>query len=977
MDPRLTSSVHRVLKDRLHLRSELCEWLRAWDSGGRSARERILERFLSVNSSRSGAEIEATYLGSASLLLSRFTSGLRLGYLVGFCLALHMRCITLLLSALEGDSYMLELVRSGTVVTLMELITMSAGESGSTCVSEKDKNEALRLLALLSRRWVLPKQIVSEYHGLDAITECLQNTIDPAVHAAAEELLVVICCDNAQYLASCVRRLGALLRSTHRETRLSGSRAIRRLLQEPTSCFFLDAVVSSAWSRSAAAAGGGGSDGSISNSDTSNASSDEKGSGGLARVSSGAGEESSINHTELQGKGPGAERMVLLVAPAIAMLPETDSDVQDEGSELVVALLRQSGLMPAVLKCLLQILYITPSAATGAVSAVGRGAAGPGGPQTPALVALRLIEGVIITGSAATLSTMCHVGVVSAIVGSMLNIHSYEVQKLATGLCRALASSFPPARVDLEGILGEELASRLMESTATRDGQIVREFIRDEGLSNAVAVELKARGWDGCIRSDHQLGVASQTAIDPHHQQHQQLYQHQQQQQQQQHQQQQQLQQHQQPQHQQQQQQQQQQQLLRAADLFKETPSTIAEDEPEERLEIGARGPTEPNTAGDDTAEDAVVDAMTVATVDTAADFALGAAKGNGSAIVDAAATVVVAGAEEVADGGNVRTFASQISTLHDENSAGLARRDQRQRRFRFPLSEHELEMYAHSKFGPGTPTAGPRSPDEDREVEQEHALHRPEHHGLQLYVPSRHPRVSRDSSVLYTQHICQDRSLLRNDEKETLEYVKGLPVPPPREFVPTTTEEAIEQASAEALLDIPLKLLPDAVAATYASRHQAALPRPQRPQPRHLQVFLSKEQRAVNRYHRNEELRARKRAQEERRARRAKLQDPTLPITSLLLNGVALDEAAAPLAPPVMLSLAVAAAAQDGLMPRLSRRLLAAVDPGRSAEAADSAQKAPGASSAGGHPGAARKLQPRKPAAKPKQKKRPTKALL
>ncbi len=179
----------------------------------------------------------------------------------------------------------------------------------------------------------------------------------------------------------------------------------------------------------------------------------------------------------------------------------------------------------------------------------------------------------------------------------------------------------------------------------------------------------------------------------------------------------------------------------------------------------------------------------------------------------------------------------------------------------------------------------------------------------------------------MYAQHVCHERSFLPTGEKETLEYVKGLAVPVPQESVPTTTEEALEQTSAQILSEIPLKLLPESVAATYYLRAQTVPKVKRPPQSTLLFSFKSKQEKLALRQQRREELRARKvKAAQERLARQAS--HATDAISPSAYSETSSAFVAPPVAGPALLSLAVDAGTHDGiLMPRLLHRLRGKVD--------------------------------------------------
>lgn len=487
-------SFHRQLKVRLETAENMKTWLKSWDSGSKRVRRRMLEVFLRENRNSSLEQLQYKFSDGLSLVLSRFTSSLRLTYLIGFSLSLQIECIALLLSLMEEKAYMREFLQSGTVLTLMELVTMTHEAQ----VADMDKIKALELLLTIARVGPTPKGIIGDYHGLDAIAECMSNTNNDELHLHATNFLVELATDNPALATSSVGHLATLLRSTHRYTKISACRAMRRLLTDRKSCFFVTPQAANTASTLRPLPG----------SDL----------GGYTSQSS-FGPKSSVNQKDGQpeylekSQKAICDRLLAFIVPAVNLVLEDDGLMQQHGSGLVRDLLKQQGLFVPVIKQLLLVFNTASKKRHISSSGNGGSSTDSSGVESedsmlkhgtkaassttkpfedapaklPAWFILSLFDELVTGGTESVHSTMCHAGVLNAVIGSMLNIHSYEVQKLATKLCRNLSTRFSAARADLESILGPDITARIIKGSEIEDGQVVREFIQDEELHFRVA----------------------------------------------------------------------------------------------------------------------------------------------------------------------------------------------------------------------------------------------------------------------------------------------------------------------------------------------------------------------------------------------------------------------------------------------------------------------------------------------------------
>ena len=91
--------------------------LNSWDTGNRQVRKQILENFLQKYSRQTSATIEADFGNGGSLLLSRFSSFLKVSYRSGFELALQLQVLSTFIVASSGSTYLSELLENGVIVT--------------------------------------------------------------------------------------------------------------------------------------------------------------------------------------------------------------------------------------------------------------------------------------------------------------------------------------------------------------------------------------------------------------------------------------------------------------------------------------------------------------------------------------------------------------------------------------------------------------------------------------------------------------------------------------------------------------------------------------------------------------------------------------------------------------------------------------------------------------------------------------------
>lgn len=225
-----TESTHRALKDRLLTRERLAGWLRRWDEGSRTTRRRMAESFLAENRERGAREMEELHGNSMALLLSRFTAWLRLTYLVGYALNVQIQAIQLLLRSVDDETTMLDFVRGGSIITLMEMLTMGHDRS----VSASCRLRALELLASVTSSHGVTKAILCRYRGMSALKECIALTEDAASFAQIRTLMKNMCTSNPAHSEANAKALLGLLSCAGREEPLSTCIVAKELLDATT-----------------------------------------------------------------------------------------------------------------------------------------------------------------------------------------------------------------------------------------------------------------------------------------------------------------------------------------------------------------------------------------------------------------------------------------------------------------------------------------------------------------------------------------------------------------------------------------------------------------------------------------------------------------------------------------------------------------------------------------------------------------------
>ena len=213
---------------------ELLKLLKRWDGGNRLARKKILENFVHNYSHQTSATIEADFGNGGSLLLSRFSSWLKLNRQTGYLLGLQFQALSTFVTASSGASYLSELVESGATVIALDIV----GGSDSFEVSSEDTYEALSFLRLVASTGRVYKEVLCEADAIAKVVDCLQEQRDVRMCEICRTVLIELGTGNPKYSISVLRGLLRLLPCKNPFARRIGAQVTRMLIspQSPHCC---------------------------------------------------------------------------------------------------------------------------------------------------------------------------------------------------------------------------------------------------------------------------------------------------------------------------------------------------------------------------------------------------------------------------------------------------------------------------------------------------------------------------------------------------------------------------------------------------------------------------------------------------------------------------------------------------------------------------------------------------------------------
>ena len=195
--------------------------LRAWDKGSKSTRLDMLGRIILNYESMTGPQLEAELENTASLLLARISSWLRLTYPLGHSVALQLRAIGVFVAASSGQRFLAEFVEVGGVTTVIAVLNGSA---------EADRHEAVRLLSAVAEAGRHYKEVICEAEGHAQIERLMGDSRDEQLLEDARDLLVALGRGNPTHASAVHRCVLSLLGSSNTVTQRLACAGLRTLL---------------------------------------------------------------------------------------------------------------------------------------------------------------------------------------------------------------------------------------------------------------------------------------------------------------------------------------------------------------------------------------------------------------------------------------------------------------------------------------------------------------------------------------------------------------------------------------------------------------------------------------------------------------------------------------------------------------------------------------------------------------------------
>ncbi|XP_016285295.2 armadillo-like helical domain containing protein 1 isoform X1 [Monodelphis domestica] len=184
--------------------SRLLSFLQEWDKAGSVGRKNILERFIKLNSGKTGPELEQEFSQGASLFLMRLTTWLRLTYMNGTCLEKLLKSIGIFLSAVSCNRYLVEFLEVGGALTLLEIL-------GLEQINDVEKKEAILLLKMIVSCGRKYKELICESYGVRSIAEFMAKSKSEEALEEVQSLLDSLVHGNPKYQHQVYKGLIALM----------------------------------------------------------------------------------------------------------------------------------------------------------------------------------------------------------------------------------------------------------------------------------------------------------------------------------------------------------------------------------------------------------------------------------------------------------------------------------------------------------------------------------------------------------------------------------------------------------------------------------------------------------------------------------------------------------------------------------------------------------------------------------------------
>jgi len=181
---------------------KLSDILKEWDAN-RSQRQNLLTEFLTMTEDKTAIDLANALGHHTSLLFARFIAALRLNY-NNQGVGLLLEAINRFTGATGGLEYVDELIESGTLLTLIEMLSLENP-------TEADKNASIRVVYSISLYGLKYKEIICKVGSIRVICECLAKAKMADLKQNCFFLLDSLVKGNPRYTASIYRALIALL----------------------------------------------------------------------------------------------------------------------------------------------------------------------------------------------------------------------------------------------------------------------------------------------------------------------------------------------------------------------------------------------------------------------------------------------------------------------------------------------------------------------------------------------------------------------------------------------------------------------------------------------------------------------------------------------------------------------------------------------------------------------------------------------
>lgn len=160
----------------------------------------MLEEFVREHRYKTGPELEKMYGNSASLLLTRMTSMLRVTYEIGFAVAIQLEAILVFMNASAGTQFVAEFVEVGGIELVLDCLQQPT-------LTDSDRLSALRLLTVVSNLARSYRELFCAQEGVSCVLKGLQFCKSNDTLNASRVLVLSVMAANSQHLEPTLMQL--------------------------------------------------------------------------------------------------------------------------------------------------------------------------------------------------------------------------------------------------------------------------------------------------------------------------------------------------------------------------------------------------------------------------------------------------------------------------------------------------------------------------------------------------------------------------------------------------------------------------------------------------------------------------------------------------------------------------------------------------------------------------------------------------